>query len=291
MADAGRFTIGGNDEHGLNPPTAGKRTPTMPYINRSFYENEFNRPAKYYFLIACLRTGFDIFDVKPEWNDIAVSERVRRVNSNRLNALVTFAYNAAGNDAVFSSANGHQVFYSRENRYAAESRLLAYDVSAGLTAETGTADRGVSTLIGIGMIRSVNCPSVIAECGFMTNFEEAKLMVDPDFQRSCGDGACRGVCEHFDVDYITSVDYTSLPTLRRGNRGNAVQLLQCYLNLYGNALSVDGVFGQNTQSAVERFQRENGLTQDGIVGKNTWQTLLMQKPLPLLKQGDRKSVV
>ena len=41
MALASNFLIAANDEHGLNPPTAGKRTPIMPYINRSFYENEF----------------------------------------------------------------------------------------------------------------------------------------------------------------------------------------------------------------------------------------------------------
>ena len=41
MAVASNFLIGANDEHGLNPPTAGKRTPIMPYINRSFYENYY----------------------------------------------------------------------------------------------------------------------------------------------------------------------------------------------------------------------------------------------------------
>ena len=46
MANASEFLIAANDEHGLNPPTAGKRTPIMPYINRSFYENEFNKLAK-----------------------------------------------------------------------------------------------------------------------------------------------------------------------------------------------------------------------------------------------------
>ncbi|PWM74502.1 MAG: hypothetical protein DBX59_03695 [Bacillota bacterium] len=287
MANADKFLIGGNDEHGLNPPTLGKRTPVMPYINRSFYENEFNRPAKYYFLIACLRTGFNVYDVKPEMNDVSISERVRRVNAARLDAVLTYAYNAAGNDTQFSSARGQQVFYSRENRYSADSRLLSYDVSAGLSMTTGLYNRGVSTLAGIGMLRSVNCPAALPECGFMTNFEEAKLMVDPDFQKQCGDGGCLGVCEHFDVDYTESVDYSSLPTIRRGNRGTAVQLLQCYLNVYGSALTPDGVFGANTQAAVEKFQAENGLSVDGIVGKNTWQTLLMQKPLPLLKQGSR----
>jgi len=77
MAYAENFYIGANDEHGVNPPTAGKRTPIMPYVNRSFYENEFNRPAKYYFLIACLRTGFNVYDIKPELNDISINQRVK----------------------------------------------------------------------------------------------------------------------------------------------------------------------------------------------------------------------
>ena len=32
MNPAEYFKIGGNDEHGVNPPTPGKRTPVMPYI-------------------------------------------------------------------------------------------------------------------------------------------------------------------------------------------------------------------------------------------------------------------
>lgn len=35
-----RYYLGANDEHGVNPPTDGKRTPVMPYLNRRIYENE-----------------------------------------------------------------------------------------------------------------------------------------------------------------------------------------------------------------------------------------------------------
>ncbi len=288
MANAQRFYIGGNDEHGINPPTAGKRTPVMPYINRSFYENEFNRPAKYYFLIACLRTGFNVYDIKPEFEDISISQRVTRANRQGLSLILTYAYNAAGNALEFSSANGYKVYYSRENRFATPSRLFAYDVSAGLSEELSTRNLGVGTLTEVGMLRSVNCPSALAECGFMTNLEEAKLMVDPDFQRLCGDGGCIGACNYLDVNYEPDVDYAEMPTVRRGNSGNTVKFLQCYLNLYGNELSVDGQFGTGTQNEVIKFQNDNGLTPDGIVGKNTWRKLLMQDSvLPVLRQGSR----
>lgn len=287
MANADRFYIGANDEHGINPPTVGKRTPIMPYINRSFYENEFNRPAKYYFLLACLRSQFNVFDVKPELSDISISQRVTRVNRQGLSLIVTFAYNAAANDSTFSSANGFQIFYSRENQFTNSSRLLAYDISTGLSESIPLRNLGVATLSNIGILRSVNCPSALAECGFMTNFNEAKLMVDPDFEASCGDGACIGVCENLDVAYVPQIYYTALPTLRRGYRGNSVKILQCYLNLYGEELAVDGSFGAGTQAAVEEFQRDNSLTVDGIVGRATWQTLTRQAALPTLRRGSR----
>ncbi len=286
MANADRFYIGANDEHGLYPPTVGKRTPVLPYINRSFYENEFNRPAKYCFLIACIRSGFNVFDVKPELSDLSVSARVSRINRQGLTLLTTFAYNAAADETVFSAQNGFEVFYSRENRFSSMSRLLSYDISAGLNDEIPLRNLGVGTLTEIGVLRSVNCPSSLAECGFMTNFDEAKLMVDPDFQASCGDGACIGVCENLDVSYVPEVYYTALPTLRRGYRGNSVKLLQCYLNLYGEELDVDGAFGANTQRAVEEFQRENSLTVDGVVGRMTWSRLTRQAPLPILRRGN-----
>ena len=60
------YLIAGNDEHGLEPlPTVGKRTPYISQVGRSFYENEFNKEAKRYFLEACKRQGFRTLDVKP----------------------------------------------------------------------------------------------------------------------------------------------------------------------------------------------------------------------------------
>ena len=49
-----------------------------------------------------------------------------------------------------------------------------------------------------------------------------------------------------------------------------VKYLQFKLKVLGYAVgNVDGVFGQNTASAVRAFQQANGLTPDGIVGRKS----------------------
>jgi peptidoglycan DL-endopeptidase CwlO len=58
--------------------------------------------------------------------------------------------------------------------------------------------------------------------------------------------------------------------LKKGANGGAVYDLQSRLVALGyNPGEVDGVYGQATITAVERFQRDFGLESDGIVGDET----------------------
>lgn len=290
MANASDFLIGANDEHGLNPPTAGKRTPVLPYINRSFYENEFNSRAKLQFILACLRCGFRVLDLKPEQQDVSISTRITRARRAGVNLLVTFAYNAAGNGNVFSSAQGLEVYYSPYNPFANESRLLSQDVYNNILKNTGRQGRFVGRL-SVGVLSNVNFPSTLIEAGFMTNFNEAKLMLNPNFILANGEGACQGVCEYLNVPYIAR-ELGNYPTIRRNYRGSFVTILQYLLNNYGFNLSTDGIFGTNTYNAVVAFQRNNNLAQDGIVGANTWRALLNLDPTAqTLRTGSRSSAV
>ncbi len=67
----------------------------------------------------------------------------------------------------------------------------------------------------------------------------------------------------------------ALPTLRKGSKGEAVVYLQQLLNAErdGAEIDEDGIFGLATEARVEAFQREHGLTADGIVGPMTWSAL------------------
>jgi putative chitinase len=64
-----------------------------------------------------------------------------------------------------------------------------------------------------------------------------------------------------------------MPVLGRGTQGDAVVQLQNMLRDLNFAVAIDGDFGPGTEVAVTRFQSENGLAADGIVGPQTWGAL------------------
>lgn len=81
----------------------------------------------------------------------------------------------------------------------------------------------------------------------------------------------RGLQENGVVDEDS---WEALPLrVRLGSKGDAVRAAQTLLRLRGYRVAVDGVFGASTQRAVQRYQRAKRLTQDGIVGLDTWCSL------------------
>lgn len=63
---------------------------------------------------------------------------------------------------------------------------------------------------------------------------------------------------------------------RQGDSGSTVRTIQQKLKNWGYYDGpVDGVFGSKTTAAVKLFQRKNGLTADGVVGKATLRALGM----------------
>jgi peptidoglycan hydrolase-like protein with peptidoglycan-binding domain len=65
-----------------------------------------------------------------------------------------------------------------------------------------------------------------------------------------------------------------------------VRPLQQLLRARNHPVTVDGIFGPNTEAAVEAFQQSKGLAADGIVGPQTWPKLVVQ-----VKQGDSGDAV
>ena len=86
------------------------------------------------------------------------------------------------------------------------------------------------------------------------------------------------------------IDAANYPLIKRGSKNEYVKKAQQILIKLGYDVGPykdDGDFGYGTYQAVVKFQKDNGLEADGIVGKNTW-AVLIQKEKELNSKPDEE---
>ena len=71
----------------------------------------------------------------------------------------------------------------------------------------------------------------------------------------------------------------TMASISKGSKSDLVVWAQEHLISAGYKIGVDGGFGASTQAAVRGFQTAHGLTDDGIVGPETWGALLRYPPV------------
>jgi len=203
--------------------TAGKRTPSIPesWFNKKkndvIHEKEFNKPTSEYLIKALERCGFDTINVSYGTKDVSLTERYTAANNSNADAFVSKHYNAK--DGVWGKQNGIETIISQ---YASQkSKDLANLVQDELVKTHKRTDRGVKTDIqqskmNIAVLRYTNMPAILTESGFMDNLEEAKTMLDPEFQKADAEATCRGICKFFDVKYIEPIKDTKIYRVQVG---------------------------------------------------------------------------
>lgn len=99
------------------------------------------------------------------------------------------------------------------------------------------------------------------------------------FQKEAGltaDGIC-GEATMAKLKAAGSGDNNNIPVgavIKPGMRGEGVRYVQELLSGHGYLNeSPDGVFGKNTEAALRKFQRDNGLNSDGVCGAATYAAL------------------
>lgn len=214
---------------------------------------------------------------------------VEMANRQDLDYFISFHFNAYNGKAF-----GTEV-YTYEGRQFAD----ALEVCANISA-LGFANRGVKNGTGLYVVKKTKAKSMLIEVCFVDNTEDVetyrrvgpnaiaeavyKAITDTNVEtvqpqptptptpepqpKPTDDWVARLNAE------CASQGFNGYPTVKKGAKGNITQLIQERLNSVGFSLVVDGDFGKKTKDAVIVFQRNRGLTQDGIVGPNTWEWLL-----------------
>ncbi len=97
---------------------------------------------------------------------------------------------------------------------------------------------------------------------------------------STGSVANKNYSNRAGMEGIKDMDDIKVPaTSKKGDKGPDVKALQQALTLKGYYnTTIDSDFGYNTEKAVKAFQKDEGLTQDGIAGAGTIKALFGKNP-------------
>ena len=240
--------------------------------------------------------GFEVINTRPNiGDDPSLSARGKAAGESGSSLLLSLHSNApsASPDGTYDpSVNGVCACYSQKDK--AFNQPLAKKLAETVGNLMGNGVRAVfyNDYPGkpgtdyFGVLRysaASGCPhEIIIEHGYHTNVYESNwLLDDANIDRLALEEA-RVIAECFGVEKSEEVKNVTvtLTQVKNGSRCAEVKTVQRLLNALGykgkngRQLSVDGVFGTNTDYAVENFQKDEKLGVDGIVGINTWNALL-----------------
>lgn len=126
--------------------------------------------------------------------DIFIEPAARAEFANDKDALlfISIHCNAIENN---EGVKGLQVLHYPEIE---ESIILSKLVMESMLVESGAEDRGIVPRDKLIVLNQTRMPSIIVECGFLTNGDEARLLMDEEYQKKVSLGMALGIEEYIE---------------------------------------------------------------------------------------------
>jgi N-acetylmuramoyl-L-alanine amidase len=166
---------GGIDQDTGQYVTAGKR---MVKDGIKFYEGVNNRDNVKRIMLGMKKAGLDCVDIVNDWRDISLAERVKRankLNQERKCIYISIHSDANGNGKDWNSASGIGTYvYEKGSKNSHDlAKYMHQELSCNFQ---GVAKDRKIKKCAFYVVRKTNCPAVLLELGFHTNFKEVNLM-------------------------------------------------------------------------------------------------------------------
>lgn len=123
---------------------------------------------------------------------VDMRKRVSIINSS--DAL--FAVSIHQNSFSQESSRGAQVFYHQNST---EGKVIAETIQERMKQSLNDGNHRLAKANGsYYMLRNTKCPLVIVECGFLSNWREASLLIDDAYQEKIASAIQLGIMEYID---------------------------------------------------------------------------------------------
>lgn len=226
-----KYLIGLDDGHGME--TAGKRTAPLKedlkfrgkvYKKGSIiHENDLNENLMELVEKELDRCEIGHIQLAPGDSDISLQSRVSKANTNKCDLVVSLHANAltgTWQDRAYGLVVIHHKNCQSKTKTLANNcyKYLSKDVkwySNGATKYGVRADTDISGF-SLYILKNTTSPAILIEYGFMDNWEDVKIMVTDEFQKSCAKATVKGICDTLGVTYKEEV-VESKPTISINN--------------------------------------------------------------------------
>lgn len=116
-----------------------------------------------------------------------MKKRCEIVNSANADLMISVHQNNFSSEGV----KGAQVFYFKGSKEGEDfAKILQEELIKGVDKENGRQAKENSTYY---MLKNADCTSVIVECGFLSNYNEAALLRDEEYQKKIAKALSDGV--------------------------------------------------------------------------------------------------
>jgi len=127
--------------------------------------------------------GYNVIMTRDSDVFVSLGARVAIANSYRNATFVSIHFNCASR----AGANGIETYY-----YRGDSSTLAASIHRNVVAAAPSENRGIRRR-GFYVLRRTAIPSVLVECGFLTNPTEGKLSLTSDYRQKLAEYIARGI--------------------------------------------------------------------------------------------------
>jgi len=123
---------------------------------------------------------------------VALGDRAIKANNENVDLLVSIHLNA---EYGGTSAYGLETYYKKGATDGSDK--LADAVQKSIISYIDVRDRGIRE-DNFQVLRESSMPAILIECGFLTNAEESKKLIDPQYQENLTEGIAQGILSYLD---------------------------------------------------------------------------------------------